>query len=341
MQVTGDLTAKYKNVITLGQNSGLDVTGNNIEDVNNFYSANNTSVTSEVYNATEGNDSFNLGVNSTAEFGSMDMLEGYDTVYIGNNAEFKADSVAAVEEFSTASGSTVEIGTFTGSDASSIIIGSNAALFTAESIEGENNSMSVNFGAAVELGEAALNKLSVGNGVDFKAETLNGTDADNKFSFGANSIVELGSVDFGDGYDTLALSGNVSVFITGTVENLEAITGNFTNTIYLVGGSISEDIKGYNNMTVVEAEIIEDASGIGNVGDKEADIFKLASDETLTLSGDAVDNGDFIVKYYSTVSNSWYIAKDYEFSGADASMVKIELNSDSAKEYTFEKGILA
>ena len=79
-------------------------------------------------------------------------------------------------------------------------------------------------------------------------------------------------------------------------------------------------------MTVVEADIIEDAvNGTDSVDLGQADIFKLASDETLTLSGDAVDNGDFIVKYYSTVSNSWYIAKNYEFSGADASMVKIEL----------------
>ena len=240
--------------MTVGQNSDKDMTS-----VSDLATGSDVKIKANVYKATAEDDSFSLGMDSTAEFSAFDMLDGYDDAYVGVNAELTVNGdMDNVEKLTLANGAKVSVEDYT--TASGIVkVGMNA-VFTAEAVSGVAE-MTLSSKAAVNAGSfAGLNKLTVGSGASFNAENVEGTTGNDVFTFSSNSESIFDTLAFGNGTDRLVMNSGASLLITDEITGLERISGNKSNTIYTTDAAMVKGIAGSNLINIVEISTVDYAA---------------------------------------------------------------------------------
>ena len=134
----------------------------------------------------------------------------------------------------------------------------------------------------------------------------------------------INGIDFGgsEDSDALVMNSSANLILTGAVENLERISANISNRIFVTNTDIKAslaNVKGYKANIVEEINLNEVV-----FGDDKDSLFTLDADSTLEISGASEGS----IEYFDLAAKTWVVADSLSFSGTEVSLVKVKDTED-------------
>lgn len=309
--------------IILNQDAVLHAYSQLSNTTNIFASANSEIIISHVEGSMNDDDLY-IGADTKASYISINMLSGNDTATIASNAYVNAQTIQGLELLNVRGTLNVQ-GDYITTEASELKIGTYST-FTANSIRDINNvsnlALTVNNNASIEVGDAWLTKLTAYAGSTLKMGKITSGNDDNTLTFSGVRYAVINGVDFGASNDELVLNGYANVIFTGAVENLERVSANTGNRIFVTDA-------GYIDLNIIglRPEIVEVTNFYDipvNVDPKfilvnnNPDLFIVDADDTYTF------NGAEKIVYFNMASQDWRETTEQTvFAGKNISLIKV------------------
>ena len=312
--------------IKIGANSGFyadSVTGLNKLTVANGKQVGDGQVYIAEISGTEKNDTLTFGnYNDTSVDVKIDLGDGKDTVNFGKNSSSRVGAIANVE--------TIKIGANSGFHADSVT-GLNK-LTVANGKQGEEG-----WGYIAEISGTEKNDtITLGNWNVAWIGSVDFGDGKDTLNLGSNGELYATSLDFGDGKDTLSIGKNSTLSVE-EIKNLETLNASKGSVIEFSNGAddvvFDSAMKGsWKNATIMdEAGALVLGENSVNVYSNEYDVFSFTADQNgrLTLDGD--DAVTF--EYQMAGSDKWLVYNDsIDLAAGDELNIRVAVDFEDKKD---------